>query len=259
LRLAFFASSTTDENLFDTLAFDEEILDVDEAQIPDDVSTNFFQRGALGASADSSSGLSAFDDFVDPSSFDGFVELSSFDDFVELSAFDGFVELSSFDDFFDPSSFDGFVELSGFSGIGGTRDRFFSLGLGLARTTGFSGIWMTDFGGKAVRSSTSIELVATIFWITSGGGGAVGLGGGVFFLVLFLAPFSSDLDFDLDLESSMIGGSASSSSDTGIELTDSVDDDEDESRRGRALAVAMARAISGGKDTRAHNNKKCFL
>ena len=41
-------------------------------------------------------------------------------------------------------------------------------------------------------SSMSTELVATIFWITSGGGGAAGLGGGTFFFVFLLAPFSSD-------------------------------------------------------------------
>ena len=43
-------------------------------------------------------------------------------------------------------------------------------------------------------SSMSIEFVATILRITSGGGGADGRGGGVFFLVLFfVAPFSSVL------------------------------------------------------------------
>ena len=41
------------------------------------------------------------------------------------------------------------------------------------------------------------QLVATIFWMISGGGGAEGRGGGVFFLVRFLAPFSSVFRSDL--------------------------------------------------------------
>ncbi len=49
-------------------------------------------------------------------------------------------------------------------------------------------------GNTVVLSSMSMELVATIFRITSGGGGAEGRGGGVFFFVRFLAPFSSDFE-----------------------------------------------------------------
>ena len=111
-------------------------------------------------------------------------------------------------------------------------------------------------------SSMSTELVATIFWITSGGGGAAGLGGGTFFFVFLLAPFSSDFlselfselfsdffsdflpDFDFlsGLASRMIGGreSVPSSSEIGIELTDSVDDEDDETCRDRTLAVAIS-------------------
>ena len=131
--------------------------------------------------------------------------------------------------------------------------RFFNFGLGLARMTGFSGmgIWL---GEKTHLSSMSTELVATIILMTSGGGGADGLGGGVFFFVRFLAPFSSDFlselffselfsvfrsVFLLDLVSRMIGGKASSSSEIGRELTDSVDEDEEESRRDRTLADAI--------------------
>ena len=109
--LAFFARRTTDENLLETFAFEELIFVVDVCQNPDDVSTNFFQRGVdVPSSSTASSPLSS-------------------------------------------SSFSGLDSAAGISGIGGIVGiggipRFFNLGLGLARMTGFSGmmIWeMCDY------------------------------------------------------------------------------------------------------------------
>ena len=74
-------------NLLETLALEELIFEVEVCQIPDEVSTNRFQRGVLGPSDPSID--PAFEDFLDPSLFpSGSVSFELF--FSELF-FAGFV------------------------------------------------------------------------------------------------------------------------------------------------------------------------
>ena len=195
-------------NLFDTFAFDELIFDVDVCQRPDDVSTKRFHRGVLGPSVDPSADP-ASEDFRELSLFGSDCSTASLD-VEDGSRFlsDDFVELFSFEllatgiagiglSVFAFSGTGGIGRVLGFSGTGGIgrvlgnsgtggMGRVFFGFFGLAKITGFSGIGGIDGfalcfalgGNTVVLSSMSMELVATIFRITSGGGGAEGRGGG---------------------------------------------------------------------------------